>query len=333
MKPVLFSLAHINPLVCLALFALVALLVLCWLWYLRQHGAYQRDHLLTGGVVLALVALFLAFIYRMGHFTVNAYGTMLMLGFIAGIYTGVRLGVRRHIPAERIMDLGLIVLIAAIIGARLAYILITPDAGPIIDMQEIMARGLGGLSYFGGIIGGVLVSFFYVRATKLNFWRVGDALAPGIALGYAITRIGCFLNGCCYGKDCTLPWPWSMQFPDLPHRVIPTQLLASLMGFAMFGILLWLSRGESLHRAGRLFMMFLMLEGVERIVMEIFRAPDPHFPHMQVITPAMYFCVLLIACGLLGWRLLPKQPAIPVEEPREREERQGERRKDKQRKQ
>jgi phosphatidylglycerol:prolipoprotein diacylglycerol transferase len=268
----------------------------------------------------------------MGHFTVNSYGTMLMLGFIAGIYTGVRLGVRRHIPAERIMDLGLLVLIAAIIGARLAYILITPDAGPIIDVREIMARGLGGLSYFGGIIGGVVVSFFYVRAMKLNFWRLGDALAPGIALGYAITRIGCFLNGCCYGKPCSLPWAMNFRFsPDGPTGLVhPTQLYASLMGLAMFGILLWLSRGDSLKRAGRLFMVFLMLEGVERIVMEIFRAPDPHYLHMQVITPAMYFCVLLIACGLIGWRLLPKHPAIPMEDPRERQGRLGERRRGRQ---
>jgi phosphatidylglycerol:prolipoprotein diacylglycerol transferase len=286
-------------------------MVLGWLWYLKSKGVCQRDHLMTGGVVIALVALFLALIHWMGHFTVNSYGAMLMLGFIGGIYTGTRLGIRRHIPGERIMDLGLLVLVAAIIGARVMYIMLTPNAGPILDVKEIMTHGVGGLSFYGGMIGGVLVSIFYVRATKINFWRLGDALAPGIALGYAITRIGCFLNGCCYGKPSTLPWAMNFPFsPDGPTGLVhPTQLYASLMGFAMFGILLYFSRGDSLKRAGRLFMLFLMMEGVERITMEIFRAPDPHYN--PVITPAMYFCAVLIICGLIGWHLLPKQAAIP----------------------
>lgn len=309
MKPQLLQLTY-NPYYCIALFVLAVLAVGGWLWYHKQKGTFQREHLLSGGVALLIVALFLFLIRWMGHFIVHSYGAMLMLGFIGGIYTATRLGIRRRIPAERIMDLGLLVLVAAIIGARLAYILIdrSTHAETIINVKEILANGLGGLSFYGGLIGGVLVSIVYVRVTKVNFWRLGDALAPGLALGYGITRIGCFLNGCCYGKPCALPW--AMKFPGLPGPVHPTQLYASLMGFAMFGILLWLSRGNSLRRAGRLLMVFLMMEGVERIVMEIFRAPDPNYN--PVITPAMYVCVVLIACGILGWNLLPKHDAIPA---------------------
>ena len=138
----------------------------------------------------------------------------------------------------------------------------------------MLTSGLGGLSFHGGLIGGMLTGGIYIARKRLNFWRIADCAAPGVAIGYAITRIGCFLNGCCYGKPA-LNLPWRMTFLHSPdgavYNVHPTQFYASLMGLIMFGILLALSRNDSLKRAGRLFMLLLMLEGIERFVMEIYR--------------------------------------------------------------
>jgi len=313
MKSVLFEMQQTpSLLMCLLLVSVVALGVGLWLVWLRGRKAYTRDHLYTGLTVVALATIILVVLNRIGHLRINAYGTMLMLGFVAGAITAIRLGRRRGIVADHILNLGLCVLVGAILGARIAYVLITPNAGPLFDLQQIATSGLGGLSFHGGLIGGVLTGSIYIMFNKLAFWRVADCCAPAIAVGYAITRIGCFLNGCCYGKPSSASW--AMIFPDAPDTFIrhthvhPTQLYASLMGFAMYGILLLLARGDGLRRAGRLFMALLMLEGVERFVMEIFRYPDPNFH--GTVTLAQFVSMVIFLVGIVGIFLLPKRPAV-----------------------
>ena len=312
MKPVLLEYTVITPLALLIIFAVLLLGIALWLGILAYLHRYTRDHLLTGLVLAGMSALFLVIIHQIGHFRINAYGAMLILGFLIGVFSATRLGIRRGIPAERILDLALLILVAAILGARLLYMALTTDAGPLFNVQEIMRSGLGGLSFHGGLLGGILVTIVYARVMKLPFWRLADAMIPSVAVGYAITRIGCFLNGCCYGRPTDLPW--AVTFPASAASghvasVHPTQLYASVMMFAAYALLLWLSRGESLRRAGRLFMVFLFAAGVERFVMEIFREPDAHF--QGLLTPAQWFSLAIVLAGIAGWFLLPAQPAIP----------------------
>ena len=300
------------------------------LWLLARHraGHLTKDDQQTGVAMLVVFAILLFALHWLGAINshsglpgsfngirVNSYGAMLMLGFLAGTYTATRLGRRRSIIAERFIDLGLIALIGALIGARGMYLLLPGNGGQgFLDFQSAITRGLGGLSFYGGLLGGAITGSAYIFFTRLSYWRAVDSVAPGIAIGYAITRIGCFLNGCCYGKEAPagLSWPWALNFlhsPDGPifHRY-PTQIFASLMGFAMFGLLLYFSRKQSLGRAGRLFMLFLMFESVERFVMEIFRQPDPNMSGF--ITPAQWVCMLLMLIGIAGFFLLPRTAAV-----------------------
>ena len=311
MRPVLFNLPGPSLLTAVALFALVAIGLGAWLCWLHRRQGFTRDQLYTAATVLVMAGVILAVLQRIGHVRVNAYGAMLMLGFVAGTLTAIRLGRRRGIPGERLLDLGLIILVGAIIGARLGYIVQNPHEA-FIDWHAVLASGLGGLSFHGGLIGGTLTGGCYIAFTRLNFWRTADCAAPGVAIGYAITRIGCFLNGCCYGKYAP-NLPWRMSFPHAPgggvYDVHPTQLYASLMGLTMFGILLLLSRRGSLQRSGRLFMIFLMLEGIERFVMEVYRFQPPEVAHQQ-LTPAQFVSILLFIVGLIGLFLLPKRPAV-----------------------
>lgn len=311
MRPVLVNLPGPSWHIVMALLLLVAVVLGAWLFWQHRRGRFTRDHCYTAVTILVMAGVVLAILQRIGHVRVNAYGAMLMLGFVAGTLVAIRLGRRRGISGERLLDLGLIILVGAIIGARLGYILQNPHEA-FIDWHQVMLSGLGGLSFHGGFIGGLLTGGSYIAFTRMHFWRTTDCVAPGIALGYAITRIGCFLNGCCYGKPAE-HLPWRMSFPYAPggavYNVHPTQLYASLMGFAMFGILLLLSRRDSLRRAGQLFMVFLMLEGVERFVMEIYRAQPPSQAHFQ-LTPAQFVSVLLLLIGLIGVFLLPKYPAV-----------------------
>lgn len=308
MRPVLFSLSTSSVAACLAVFALIVMVAGIWLGVLRLRKVYTKDHLITVLSLCGMAAILLIVVNRLGYFHVNAYGAMLMTGFIVGMLSAIRLGRRRGVAAESLLDLGLLILVSAIVGARVLYWAITPNPGPLFDPHDVATNGLGGLSFHGGLLGGLLATLIYVRVKKIHFWRLADTLAPGLAVGYAITRIGCFLNGCCYGKACDLPW--AVVFPKLHDHIPrhPSQLYASLMGFAMFGILLLLSRGKSLGRAGRLLMAFLMLEGVERFTMEIFREPDP--TGFSVLTGAQIFSIILALCGLMGWFALPKQDPV-----------------------
>jgi len=299
-----------------AILVLELVIIALWLGWLRRRNAYTPDHLYTGIALVGMTAVVLAILLKIGRVEIKSYGAMLMLGFLAGTYAAIRLGRRRGVPAERLIDLGLVVLVGAILGARLAFVLMNPGV-PFLDLQEVLRAGLGGLSFHGGLIGGTLAGSLYIYATRLNFWRVTDSTAPAIAIGYAITRIGCFLNGCCFGKE-TIP-QWGMKFPDSPdifartHFVFPDQLYASAMGFLMFGILLLLSRGKSLGRAGRLFMALLVLEGIERFTMEIYRYPDPNFHGL--LTPAQWVSIVVFIIGVVGFFLLPKHPAVGEPQP------------------
>jgi phosphatidylglycerol---prolipoprotein diacylglyceryl transferase len=297
--------------VLLAILAGAMVLVGGVLLWLRRRGSLSRDHVFTGVAAVGMLLVVLLLLRWKGEVRVNAYGFMLMCGFVAGTLTALRLAIRRAIPADRIIDLGLIILVGAIVGARVLYVLITKEPNgahpPLID-PSMLTHGLDGLSFHGGLIGGFLTGGMYLYLTKSNFLRVIDAMAPAIAIGYAITRIGCFLNGCCYGAGCNLPWgiPVTNLHDHLTRH--PVQLYASLMGLAMFGILLLLARGKSMGRAGRLFMVFLVLEGIERFVMEIYRQRDPS--DHGFLTSAQAFSLVLLVIGIVGWYLVPNKPAV-----------------------
>lgn len=311
MRPILLHLPAPSLPAALLILALIAVGLSLWLLRARRRGALQPDHLYTGITVLLMSAVVLFLLARIGQIEIKAYGAMLMLGFLAGAVTAIKLGKRRGVPAERIMDLTLIILVGAIVGARVMYVLITPGEA-LLDVARVMKEGLGGLSFHGGLLGGILTGSAYIRWNKLPYWRVVDALSPAVAIGYAITRIGCFLNGCCFGKPTDLPW--AIVFPHSPDLAVrtlhvhPTQLYASLMGLAMYGVLLLCARGHSLGRAGRLFMLLLVLEGIERFVMEIYRFADPHF--QGVFTPAQVFSIVIVILGIAGWFLLPRRAAV-----------------------
>jgi phosphatidylglycerol:prolipoprotein diacylglycerol transferase len=307
-------------------FIIIAMLIVCiaaaiWIYYRKKCGKSSASDIGNVISLLFTIMILLLAIHFLGTASyangsangvhVNAYGFMLMMGFILGITSAVKLGEKRGVPADIIIDLGMTILIGALIGARIQYILMPGNANVVLDFKTLVTAGVGGLGFFGGLAGGFLSATVFILIKKANFLRVLDTFAPGIALGYAITRIGCFLNGCCFGKDATGLWV-ATNFPHSPEgpvfHVHPTQIYASLMGLTMFAILWMLSRGNGLGRAGRLFAAFLAFEGVERFIMEIYRHADPNF--QGILTPAQVFSIILIIVATLMWFYLPKKPAV-----------------------
>jgi phosphatidylglycerol:prolipoprotein diacylglycerol transferase len=145
-------------------------------------------------------------LFRIGPFAVHSYGLMLALGFGLGIVVLVRRGRARGLDAGRMIDLSLVMVVVGMLGGRLMYALTHWGefaARPWRVLWPIQSNGMVGLQgfvYYGGIVLALPVAVLLVRRWRLDPWKVLDAGAPGLALGTAVGRIGCFLNGCCFGR-------------------------------------------------------------------------------------------------------------------------------------
>ena len=156
----------------------------------------------------------------------------------------------------------------AIVLSRLVFVALNwgDSSHRLLDIVGIWREG--GLSFHGGLLGGILATLLYGRLHKLSFWVMADLLSPGLALGYALARIGCFLNGCCYGEPTKLPW--GVVFPGITTDPChPTQLYSSLGSLLILGILLAV-RGRLTAR-GQLFPFYLMIYSVMRAAIEMLR--------------------------------------------------------------
>jgi len=254
------------------------------------------------GAAMGLVLYLL--INRFGPVKVRSWGTMLMIGFAAGLLWMIH-DTRDDsaITPDTLIDLTIVCLVGAIIGSRLVSAALSWDQfadrpGRLLYVWE------GGLSFHGGVAGGLLTGSLFVIRRKLPYGRAVDLVAPGLALGYAITRIGCFLNGCCYGVPTDLPW--GVRFPALAVGgteavpVHPTQLYSSAMSLIIFGLLLAI-RGH-LSRPGHLGLVYLVLYSVGRFIIEFWRkgATAVAFTPLAPLTEAQVASIV-IALGAGVW--------------------------------
>ena len=240
-------------------------------------------------------------LFRLGPVPVRSYGLMMALAFVAGIALAARRGRQAGVRPEVIVDLGLISLLLGVAVARLTFVALDPALG----WRDFPYLWTGGLSFHGGMAGAIAGCWLYVRWRRLDFWALADVVAPSVALGYAIARLGCFLNGCCYGLPAALPW--ACRFPDeqrggLTPPSHPTQLYASLGSLAMLGLLLILA--PRLRVRGQLFTAYLGLYGVLRFVVEIFRRGASAQVLWGGLTLAQFVSLaLILGAGAAAWAL------------------------------
>jgi phosphatidylglycerol:prolipoprotein diacylglycerol transferase len=213
----------------------------------------------------------------LGFVQIHSYGLFLALSFGVGIWIAGNRAERRGIPAERITDVSLIIILATIVGARGLYVLthLSQFSGRWTDVFRTWE---GGLTMYGGAVPAAILGMWFLRRWGIDAWSAADAVAPSMALGLGFTRIGCFLSGCCFGAPTDLPWGCvfpadshaGYEFPGQPLH--PAQLYASGFGFALFGFLLWLDRKP--HPRGSLFLTFLLLYSVARFGLDLIRSYD-----------------------------------------------------------
>ena len=237
--------------------------------------------------------------FQLGFLTVHWYGVMIALAFLAGLWTATRRARRENIPGEKIADVVLWLMAGSIIGARFAYVATYwKDEFAGQPLSEIFMIQHGGLVYYGGLIGAGLAGSIYLCWKKMPFWKTADALAPSIALGNVFGRIGCLLNGCCYGRACSLPWAIRFPTDHVTHGapVHPTEIYDALDNFILYLLLAWLFRHKKFD--GQVFATYLIGYAVTRTIMECFRG-DYATGHIHFgLTPGELVSIPIFIAGL-----------------------------------
>lgn len=213
---------------------------------------------------------------KLGPLTLHTYGLLVATGFVTGLFLAVRQAKRQGISSERILDLGFYILLAAIIGSRLLFVATAPEhylSRPL----EIFKIWEGGLVFYGGLIFAVPVAVWYMNRHSLDKWAIADIIAPSIAIGHAIGRLGCFSAGCCYGAPAEgLPWAVTFLHPEtLAIRGVPlhpAQIYESLGELVNFSLLIILRKHQSFK--GQLFWTYILFYSVLRFVVEFFRGDE-----------------------------------------------------------
>ena len=222
-------------------------------------------------------------LFRIGAFEVRSYGVMLALSFLFGILIAVKRAKKRGVDPNQIMDLSVLLMVSAMLGSRLLYVAFHLEEfrGHWLDainpVQSDGTIGLGGATVLGGVVLCFITTYIYLRMKKLPFLVFADILIPMVGLGIFLTRIGCYLNGCCYGLPCDAGHHFCVVFPAnsvagsmFPNTpLIPAQLYSSLYGLLILGILLYVERWKKFD--GFLLYLFLVLYGISRFIIDFFR--------------------------------------------------------------
>jgi len=220
-------------------------------------------------------------LFRIGRLEIHTYGFLLAVSFLVGIYWSMARAKKRGIKREDVMDLSFIIILCAIIGSRLLYVVthLEEFKGRWLDtispFQSTGEIGIPGLTMLGGVVLVLIAIVIFCRVKNIPLLRLCDVFAPSFGLGIFLTRIGCFSAGCCFGKPCELPW--GIIFPLTSPagttlqgvHIHPTQLYSSLYGLIIMVVIILLDRKR--HFDGFLASVFFMLYGISRFWVDFVR--------------------------------------------------------------
>jgi phosphatidylglycerol---prolipoprotein diacylglyceryl transferase len=215
-------------------------------------------------------------LFEIAGFPVYTYGVLLAAAYLLGLQFALMRARTRGLDPNRVMDLGIWIIVSALVGAKLLLLIVEWDTykNPSELMTLIRSAGV----FYGGLIAAVLVAFWYMWRHRMALWSVSDTFAPGIALGHVIGRMGCFFAGCCFGRETTVPWAITFTSEYAARNVgtpinrplHPTQLYEA---GAELLILIVLVATEKRGRPfpGRTFWGYMLLYGISRFVIEFYR--------------------------------------------------------------
>ena len=251
-------------------------------------------------------------LFELGGFPVYTYGVMLAAAYLLGLQFALVRARARGLDPNRVMDLGIWIIVSALVGAKLLLLVVEWDTyGRSLSDVWTLVRSAG--VFYGGLIVAVVVAMWYMWRHRMPIWSVSDAFAPGIALGHVIGRLGCFFAGCCFGRETTVPWAVTFH-SEYAGRIVgtplgtplhPTQLYEAGAELLILGVLLVLERrGRSF--AGRTFWGYLLLYGISRFIIEFYRG-DPRGT-VGMLSTSQLISLLLVPLSVAMLIYLSRRP-------------------------
>ena len=257
-------------------------------------------------------------LFSIGPITLYSYGVLLAASYLLGLWLAMRRAKAWGIDANRVLDLGIYIIIAALIGAKLLLLIVDFDQFRR-SPEELLTLARSGGVFYGGLILAVVVAFWYIAKHRMPFWSTCDVFAPGIALGHVTGRLGCFAAGCCYGRPTDVSWAVIFTNPGAAANVgtplgiplHPTQLYEAGAELLILVLLLATER-KGRPFAGRTFWAYMFLYAVSRFIIEIYRG-DPRGEVLGMSTSQFISVVLApLSLGMLIY-LSRTRPETPQE--------------------
>jgi phosphatidylglycerol:prolipoprotein diacylglycerol transferase len=256
--------------------------------------------------------------FTVGPFTIYTYGVLLAVSYLLGLRLAMWRAKRWGLDANRVLDLGIYIIIAALIGAKLLLLVVDFDQFRQSPAELLSLARSGGV-FYGGLILAVGVAFWYISRHGLPFWTTCDVFAPGIALGHVTGRLGCFAAGCCYGRPTMLPWGITFHNPlaaanvgtPLGIPLHPTQLYEAGAELLIL-VLLLTTEKRGRQFPGRTFWAYMLLYAISRYIIEFYRG-DPRGEMLGMSTSQFISVVLApLSVAMLIW-LSRQRPETPSE--------------------
>lgn len=251
---------------------------------------------------------------------VPTYGILVAIAFLVALSITGRLAKRAGSNPDTILNLGIYCAMAGILGAKLAMIFAdfgeyASNPSRIFSLATLQAAGI----FYGGLILALIVAYWYMRRHSLPPLATADLFAPGIAIGHAIGRLGCFAAGCCWGKQCDLPWAVTFTNPDAENLVgvplhtplHPTQIYEALAEVVIFAFLY--RRIKQPHQPGTIIGLYLVLYSIVRFLVDFLRRQDQGNPFGGPFTTAQWISLGLIALAAVVWlKTRERRTVVPV---------------------
>jgi len=252
-------------------------------------------------------------LFSIGSWPVYSYGVLLAAAYLIGLQLGVVRARRAGVDPARVMDLGIYLIIAALVGAKLMLIAVDWDYFAS-QPRELLSLVRAGGVFYGGLIAAVVVGLWLVRRYKLPAWATADLMAPGIALGHVVGRFGCLMAGCCYGRPTDVAWGITFTDPlaatnvgtPLGIPLHPTQLYDAGAELLILGLLLGTER-KGRPFAGRTFWTYMLLYGISRFVIEFYRGDANRGTVMADLSTSQFVSLLLVPASLLMLAVLRRR--------------------------
>jgi phosphatidylglycerol:prolipoprotein diacylglycerol transferase len=244
-------------------------------------------------------------VIHIGGFFLPTYGLLVAGAFLTALWITGRLALQSRLDQEAVLNLGIYCALAGIVGAKLLMIVLDPairdNWHEIFSLSTLQAAGI----FYGGFLAALAMAVFYMRRRYLPVLKTMDVFAPGLAVGHAIGRLGCFSAGCCWGLPTRLPWAVTFTSQrakelvgvPLGEPLHPTQLYESLGELIIFAALYFLFLRP--HREGSIIILYFVLYGTLRFLVEFVRFHDPQSnPLSGPFSTEQWISLALLAVGL-----------------------------------